>query len=95
MCYTQGSDLPIAGFVAIEKKPVSDPWYERARAMLLSSTTGILRFSETFGNSALSFRNCAGEKCWGAALMQDVWHQRGGEPHDEIHIVRKRQRGCF
>src|SRR4029077_14431460 len=27
--------------------------------------------------------------------MQDVWQKRGGEPHNEIHIVRKRQRRCL
>src|ERR1700747_336162 len=26
--------------------------------------------------------------------MQDVWQKRGGEPHNKIQIVGKRQRGC-
>jgi len=64
MCYAQGSDLAIAGFVAIEKKPIGDPSYERARAMLLSSTTGILRISETFGNSAFNVEIGPFEGSW-------------------------------
>ena len=32
---------------------------------------------------------------WRCPEMQNVWQERGGEPHNEIHIVRKRQRGCF
>src|SRR6476620_4744162 len=96
MCHAQGPDLAIAGFVAIEKKPIGDPLVRTSEG-----NAAFINYRNTphqrdfrklrFDCSQLRWR----EMRWRCPEMQDVWQERGGEPQNEIHVVRKGQRGCF
>jgi hypothetical protein len=91
LCVTPSPpDLAITGFVAIEKKEIGDP--------VVRSSEGNAAFVNYGDASHQRDLRKLGFQCpqlwrrevlWRCPEMQDIWHERGGEPHNEIHIMRK------
>src|ERR1041384_2668077 len=96
MCHTQGSNLAVTGFVTIEKKQIGD-------AIIETSESNAALVNHRNAPHQRDLRQLRLERpqmdwretLWRGAEMQDIWEERGCDPHDKIQIVRKRQCGFF